>query len=62
MGQFEQIIEASEPISTGHAVFSASFEKKGDTMPTQGTVDRLNPPNHSGSEWCRLVPTPRTLP
>jgi arylsulfatase len=38
VGVQEQIIESTEPIPSGHAVFSASFEKDGDTLPTEGTL------------------------
>ena len=38
VGEFEQMVEADEPIPTGHVVFSASFDKEGDAMPTEGTL------------------------
>ena len=38
VGMFEQIVEATVPITTGHHVFSASFEREGDTMPAEGTL------------------------
>ena len=38
VGLAEQVIESTEPIPAGHAVLSASFEKEGDTMPTEGTL------------------------
>lgn len=38
VGQFEQIIESTELVPTGHVVVSASFEKEGDGMPTEGTL------------------------
>jgi len=38
VGMFEQTIEASEPISAGHAVFSVSFHREGDSMPAEGTL------------------------
>jgi hypothetical protein len=38
VGQLEQIIESTEPVPTGHAVFSASFEREGDTTPTEGAL------------------------
>ena len=38
VGEFEQIIESTEPIPTGDCVFSASFEKEGDAMPAEGTL------------------------
>ncbi len=38
VGMLDQIIESTVPIATGHAVFSASFEREGDTMPAEGTL------------------------
>jgi hypothetical protein len=38
VGEFEQIVESTEPIPTGPVVLSASFEKEGDATPTQGTL------------------------
>ncbi|MBD3925683.1 arylsulfatase [Nocardioides cavernae] len=38
VGMFEQIVESDVPITTGPAVFSASFERDGDTMPAEGTL------------------------
>jgi arylsulfatase len=38
LGEFEQTIESNETIPSGHVVLSASFEKQGDTMATQGTL------------------------
>jgi arylsulfatase len=38
VGEFEQMIESSEPLPTGHVVVSATFEKEGDAMPTEGTL------------------------
>ena len=38
VGVLEQIVESTEPIPTGHVVFSASFEREGDTMPAEGTL------------------------
>jgi arylsulfatase A-like enzyme len=38
VGQFEQIVESTEPVPTGHVVLSASFQKEGDGMPTEGTL------------------------
>jgi hypothetical protein len=32
-----QIVEASEPLPTGHVALSASFEREGDSMPAEGT-------------------------
>ncbi len=31
-------MESTEPVPTGHVVLSASFEKEGDAMPTEGTL------------------------
>ncbi len=38
VGEFEQIVESTEPVPTGHVVLSATFEKEGETMPTEGTL------------------------
>jgi arylsulfatase len=38
VGLEEQVVESDGPIPTGHHVFSASFEKEGDSMPTVGTL------------------------
>jgi arylsulfatase len=38
VGMFEQIVESTGPIPTGHTVFSASFEREGDMMPAEGTL------------------------
>ena len=38
VGVFEQIVESTEPVPTGHVVLSASFEKEGDAMPAEGTL------------------------
>ena len=38
VGEFEQIVESTTPVPTGECVLSASFEKEGDAMPTEGTL------------------------
>jgi hypothetical protein len=38
VGMLEQIIESTEPISAGHQIFSATFEREGDTIPAEGTL------------------------
>ena len=38
VGEFDQYVESSKPVPTGHCVLSASFEKEGDAMPTSGTL------------------------
>ena len=38
VGEFEQVIESTEQVPTGHVVLSATFEKDSDTMPTEGTL------------------------
>ncbi|MCW2525133.1 MAG: putative arylsulfatase, N-terminal, partial [Frankiales bacterium] len=38
VGLQEQIVEATEAIATGRQVFSVSFEREGDTMPTEGPL------------------------
>jgi hypothetical protein len=38
VGLFEQIVESTIDVPTGHVVLSASFEREGDAMPTEGTL------------------------
>jgi arylsulfatase len=38
VGLQEQVIESTEPVPLGHVVLSASFEREGETMPTEGTL------------------------
>ncbi len=38
VGLFEQIVESTEDVPLGHAVFSASFEREGDGMPSEGSL------------------------
>ena len=38
VGDTEQIISSAEPLPTGHAIVSASFEREGDSMPAEGTL------------------------
>ncbi len=38
VGEFDQIVESSEPVPTGHVVLSASFEMQEGTMPAEGAL------------------------
>jgi arylsulfatase len=38
VGLEEQLVESDGPISTGRQVFSASFEREGDSLPAEGTL------------------------
>jgi arylsulfatase len=38
VGLFEQVVESNDVIPTGHLIVSATFEKKPDTMPAEGTL------------------------
>jgi arylsulfatase len=38
VGEVVQVIESDEPVPTGHVVLSASFERQGDSMPTNGVL------------------------
>jgi arylsulfatase A-like enzyme len=38
VGMFEQHVESTVAITTGHHVFSASFEREGTSMPAEGTL------------------------
>ncbi len=38
VGLEDQLIESTQPVPIGHVVLSASFEKEGDAMPTEGIL------------------------
>jgi arylsulfatase len=38
VGLFEQVVESTERVPTGHVILSASFEREGEGMPTEGTL------------------------
>jgi arylsulfatase len=38
VGLEEQVVESTEPVPLGHVVLSASFEREGETMPSEGTL------------------------
>ena len=38
VGEFDQYVESSKPVPTGDCVLSASFEKSGSGMPTEGML------------------------
>jgi arylsulfatase A-like enzyme len=38
VGERVQTIESAEPVPTGRVILSASFEREGESMPTQGTL------------------------
>lgn len=38
IGQLVQVVESDQSIPTGHVVLSASFERQGSSLPTQGTL------------------------
>jgi arylsulfatase A-like enzyme len=38
VGDFEQVVESTEPLPTGQVIVSASFEREGDSMPAEGTL------------------------
>jgi arylsulfatase len=38
VGLEEQVIESTEPLPLGHVVLSASFEREGESMPSEGTL------------------------
>jgi hypothetical protein len=38
VGMLEQIIESTDPMTTGHQILSATFEREGDTVPAEGTL------------------------
>jgi arylsulfatase A-like enzyme len=38
VGLFDQVVESTEPVPTGHVVLSVSFDKEGDAVPAEGTL------------------------
>lgn len=38
VGMYEQFVESSEELPTGHVVVSATFDKRPDSMPAEGTL------------------------
>jgi arylsulfatase len=38
VGEFEQIVESTDDVPTGHVMLSASFEREGESMPAEGTL------------------------
>jgi arylsulfatase len=38
VGMFEQVVESTETVPTGHVILSASFSRDGDTMPAEGAL------------------------
>ncbi len=51
LGLQEQIVESTEPITAGHHVLSATFEREGDAMPAEGTLTL-----HIGTDQGRRGP------
>ncbi len=56
VGLADQFVESTEEIPTGHVVLSASFEKEGDTMPTEGTLTLHIRDKDVGSARIRTQP------
>jgi arylsulfatase len=38
VGDLEQVVESTVPVPAGHSVLSASFEREGDSMPSEGVL------------------------
>ena len=56
IGKLEQIVESNETIPSGHVVLSDSFNKQGDTMPTQGTLSLYVRDQKLGEDTIRTQP------
>ena len=56
IGELEQIVESNETIPSGHVVLSASFDRQGDTMPTQGTLSLYIRDQKVGEDTIRTQP------
>ena len=56
IGELEQIVESNETNPSGHVVLSASFDRQGDTMPTQGTLSLYIRDAKVGEDTIRTQP------
>ena len=56
VGELVQVVESDETVPTGHVVLSASFDKEGDGMPTQGTLTLHIRDKAVGSGTIRIQP------
>ena len=56
VGEFEQIVESTKPVPTGDCVLSASFEKEGDAMPTEGTLSLYFDDEKVGEQKIKTQP------
>jgi hypothetical protein len=56
IGELVQVVASDERVPTGHVVLSASFEREGTTMPTQGKLSLHIRDREVGSETIRTQP------
>jgi arylsulfatase len=56
IGEREQIVESNATIPSGHVVLSASFDRQGETMPTQGTLSLYIRDQKVGEDTIRTQP------
>jgi Sulfatase len=56
IGELVQVVVSDETVPSGHVVFSASFERQGDTMPTQGTLSLYIRDQKVGQATIRTQP------
>jgi len=56
IGELVQVVESDARIPTGHVVLSASFEREGETMPTQGTLGLYIRDENVGQATIRTQP------
>ncbi len=56
VGEFEQIVDSSKPVPTGNCVLSASFEKAGTGMPTEGLLSLYIDEEKVGEAKIRTQP------
>jgi arylsulfatase len=56
VGEFEQIVDSSKPVPTGRCVLSASFEKAGTGMPTEGLLSLYIDEEKVGEAKIRTQP------
>jgi arylsulfatase len=56
VGLEEQIVVADEPLSTGHVIVSASFQREGDAVPSEGTLTLHTGENAVGEGRIKTQP------
>ena len=61
VGEFEQIVESGKPVPAGDCVLSASFEKSGTGMPTEGMLSLYINQEKVGEQKIKTQPAKFSL-